>query len=140
MQQGQNNKGMFANPQVLQVAFGDNVRTGNNSEILYPDAHTALVLHLEDYQATKPIPFAQLEEQIKSSLALAVSKKQAQTLADKVTKELNNSLTLSQITNKYGLCWITEKNRGRYENQQQVNSLILKAAFDLLLFFSPQQG
>lgn len=137
--------GLFANPQLLGAAFSPSVRNGNNSEILYPDAHTAVVMRVNQYHAPKTQPFMQVKERIKALLAVADSRKQAKLVAAQVTKQLNGGAgdesgmgggkggtgSLSEVAYQYGLHWQTLQNVSRDDAQKNVAALILQTAFIL---------
>jgi peptidyl-prolyl cis-trans isomerase D len=124
-------KGLWNQASLLQAAFSDAVKMGNNSEILYPDAHTALVMHVKAYNAAQPIPLKTVEAQIQTLLIEEARQKLTQSLADSIAKAINEGASLEKITQQYGVKWNSIKNSGRYDSKQQSSSLILSKAFNL---------
>ncbi len=122
-------KGLFANAQLLQAAFSDLVRTGNNSDVLYPDPSTAVVVHVKNYQAAQQIPFTEVSSAINTLLLQNASQAQAELTAGKIADELNDGKTLAQVTSEYGVKWTSVKNLSSHD--QKVNSLILQTAFNV---------
>ncbi len=122
-------QGVFSNTNLFQAAFSDQLRSGTNSDVLYPDQTTAIVLRVKDYQAAQPIPFAQVQAKITQLLTEQASAQQAQAFADRLVKALQDGQTLAQLTAAYGVKWSGVSKADRHS--QKVNSLILQTAFNV---------
>ena len=126
-----NNAGLFAQPNIVRTAFSRAVRQGNNSKPVYPDAHTAVVMRVKQYQAGQVQSFAQVKSRIKAQLALKARQEQAQQKADAITTALNNGQTVAQVADHYGLTWTTLNAVNRHAPPSLIDPLVLQTAFNL---------
>jgi peptidyl-prolyl cis-trans isomerase D len=124
-------KGLWGQDLLRKVAFSDNVKMGNNSEVLYPTPNTALVMRVKEYQAAKPIPLKTVEAKIQTILINEARQKLTQAQASEIAKALNAGSSLDQITKQYGLQWIAVKNAEQHDSKQHLSSQILSTAFNL---------
>lgn len=122
----------FAKPPVINAAFSETVRNGNNSEVIYPDPRTAIVLRLKAYETAKPLPLAQVYAPIKQVLIQEKSRSEANAIADQIVNALNRGKSLKEIQKKYGfITWKSVNKLARNDTQQKINSAIIQAAFNV---------
>jgi peptidyl-prolyl cis-trans isomerase D len=124
-------KGLWNQALLHKAAFSDTVKMGNNSDILYPNPHTALVMHVKKYSPAEPIPLKTVEAQIQMILINEARQKLTQAQANSMIQSINAGTSLEKITKQYAIKWNTVNKAERHDAKQKISSLVLNTAFNL---------
>ena len=118
------------NKQLVNAAFSHDVlELGNNSEPIQLDTDSVAVLRVKDHFATKELPLATVQEQIKNLIAKKEAEDKAKTLGKNLLNPVGDKKQLDLIATNQ-LKWKTVVKSSR--DGDKANTLINELAFNLL--------
>lgn len=122
---------LFSNPKISQVAFSQSFKNaGANSEVLYPDNNTAVVIRVQDYRAAKAASLEKVTPSIQMTLMTQAAQAKAQALATEVINSFKQGKSLLQLTAEKGVHWTTLKSLSRQPDpKQKLDPALVEAVF-----------
>lgn len=122
------NKGILANPKIIQAAFSDEVLTQNyNSDPIEINPGQIIVLRIKQHKTASVKPLAAVQQIIKQQVITEQASKKAAALGGQLLTAIKDGKSGQKFTMQYGLTWhkLTRISR----DQKNINPQILQAAF-----------
>jgi peptidyl-prolyl cis-trans isomerase D len=117
------------NPRVIAAAFNKDVLDGSNSNLIEINPGDVVVLRVNQYKSSTPMPFTNVKSLIEAKLL----KQQVQSLvkynSEQVVAELKAGKTPEEIAKTHQLKWIEVANLARHSESPEM--AIVKASFSL---------
>ncbi|MBL4647583.1 MAG: hypothetical protein JKY13_01290, partial [Gammaproteobacteria bacterium] len=125
----QGSQGVLAYPQVIKVAFGEEVQAGSNSDIILPKPGVALVIRMIKHQVATVKPLSQVSVAIKQTLLQQAMRNKALTIATHIAQQIQQGKRAKTLLQQYQLQWKAPMTVRR--NQKKFDKQILQAVFTL---------
>lgn len=122
--------GVMANQQLLNEAFGDEVLAQkHNSKVIETGDGKAYVLRLAEHQPSRPIPFADVKEQINQQLTEQRIVEETARRAQEVLAEIAGGKSAEEVAKEHGLEY--KVHEGATRNSFEIGGAVLQKAFSL---------
>lgn len=126
-QNGSNEK-ILQNPQVLQMAFSDEVvNQHDNSDPININDNDMIVLRVKQYIPATVKPLSEVKSSIETKLRSQAASAQAQKVGKQILAALNQGMSHAQASKKFDVTWQQATNVKR--NQKSFNTGVLLLAF-----------
>lgn len=132
--------------EVITIAFSlDEGADSSFSESLNEKKETVLwLVHIEKITPKHKAQFKQVEQKVEKAWKQAYIRDTARNLAQKITEEINNGLSLDEIARKYGYkCEITElfnRDGEAIETKSNSNRKIIESIKDYIFFLDKKES
>ena len=121
--------GIFTNPDVLSAAFSEAVFEGNNSDVIEAGENQAIVLRLEQLNASALMPLEEVVSEISVLLRTEKEKEAVAILGEQLLVGLENSEDIDGLLQENKLEWIDAEGVDR--NSFTVNREIVAHVFSM---------
>lgn len=123
-------EGVMSNQQLLNEAFSDEVLVQrHNSKVIEIGGGKAYVLRLADHQASRPIPFAEVKEQISQQLTEQRIAEETSRRAQQVLSQITGGKSAEEVAKELGLEYKSHEDASR--TSFEIGSAVLQKVFSL---------
>jgi peptidyl-prolyl cis-trans isomerase D len=98
--------GIFANEQVKEIAFSDDVMEGLNSETIEVGENHIVVLRINKHQPSEVQPLEKVKASVVAAVTQTKAKQAAETLAMDIVAKLEAKESIDALMNEHKLSWI----------------------------------
>ncbi len=105
--------GVAAETEVINAAFGSDVREGLNSELIALDESRSVVIRLLEYREPELKTLAEVSGEIESTIRMQKGEEQAASLGETFLNNLNNDQNIDNLLAVQGLEWDGGQNLSR---------------------------
>lgn len=135
---GDSRKAVTKNPDVLRVAFTDDlIREKFNSDVINLDSGALVVVRVAEYNPQHAKPLSEVKQDIVRELKIREAKKQAYLAGEALSKEIARGKSLTEVAKQSGYKYFNQKNVTRVADD--VNQQVLQNLFALPQQALPQQ-